>query len=222
MRKANYFLIFFLFTISWSWYSSQALFLKQLSLGLVIQLKSFPLKYFFEKLDPPSHTEVRASPSSGLLWSGFIGRKISRKGEKGCRSVSTFTSSYGGRPEKWNEGGRNFFVPGFLTQSFGLRPEVEMNFSFSTVTRKGKNNGNLKFDYWTKSFEELHQPSFWMISNGAVALISRSKTDKKRKNFLSGASAKHIKRESSFLFRSQCKTDKNWKLFSFQEPVQKR
>ena len=111
MRKANYlmrvFYVFFLFTISWSWYSSQALFLKQLSLGLVIQLKSFPLKYFFEKLDPPSHTEVRASPSSGLLWSGFIGRKITRKGEKGRYQPSHLMAA--GRKSEMREGGISSF-----------------------------------------------------------------------------------------------------------------
>ena len=107
----------------------------------------FPAERFFEKLDPPSlsllsHTEVRASPSSGLLWSGFIGRKITRKGEKGCRSLSTFTS-YGGRPEKWNEGGRNsrLFNPKLWTAARGWN-----EFLFFNCYKKGQEQ--CEFEVW--------------------------------------------------------------------------
>ena len=106
-----------------SWSSSQALLLSQLYL-LDNEFCMFPAERFFQKLDPPSlssHTEVRVCPP---LWSGFIGRKITKKGEKGCYQPSHLMGA-----GKWNEGGRNFFVPGFLIQSFLARGWNEFLFS---------------------------------------------------------------------------------------------
>ena len=113
----------------------------------------FPVERFFQKLDPPiSLIPYSRGKRLTLLWSGFIGRKITKKGEKGCYQPSHLMAA-----GKWNEGGRNFFVPAFLIQSFGVGPEVEMNFSFPSVFKQGplkqkwkNNNGNnLKFDFWS-------------------------------------------------------------------------
>ena len=83
-----------------------------------------PLKDFFPKVRSPISLIPHRGKSLPPLWSGFIGRKITKKGEKGCYQPSHLMGA-----GKWNEGGRNFFVPGFLIQSFLARGWNEFLFS---------------------------------------------------------------------------------------------